>query len=407
MSAGRLALPLCAAALLGPASVAAGVTPQAQALDAGFLATAPAPPAPAAVCVVDTGVSPTPDLAGAISLRLNALGLPAVDDAEPTLHGTFVADAIAGRTAGIWPQATIVSVRAWAADSPQPFWRTYLAGIEACVAAGPPTKVINVSVADSPVDAHATTALAAAVADAWVHDMSVVVSAGNNDGAAPHTPADTPGAIAIGAADASGLLCGYSAQAPGLLTAPACPAVALTGLDGSALSLDGGTSLAAPQVSAVLAAMRAYQPTLRRQQAEDILRMSAIPGPAGTLRVDAGAAFRAAGLAGMTSPAAAPAAPVTAPATVQAVIGAPAPALARPRIARRLARRAALELRFRPLPRSARVVWGGARAHAIGRTRILFALGRRPRRAWVALTEPGRRSSPRLAIALPARQSAA
>jgi len=402
---GAAVVALCAS--LMPAAAAAGATSQAAALDAVFLASAPPPPAPVAVCVVDTGVTPTPELSGALTARLNALGLPALDDAEPTLHGTLVGEAIAGRTVGIWPQAQIVSVRAWAGDSPQPFWRTYLEGIEECVRIGAPIKVINLSVADSPVDAHAASALTSAVADAWVHDMSVVVSAGNTYGAPPHTPADTPGAIAVAAADGSGSPCSYSALAAGLLSAPACPSVELAGVDGSPISVDGGTSIAAPEVSATLAALRAYGPALSRAQAEDIIQQTAVPGPAGTLRVDAAAAFRQAGLGALTVTAPAPSGAVAGSAPVATSTGAAPRALPRPRVVRRVMHAGALDLELARGPQGAHIRWSGATARRIGRFGLEFPLARRRRKASVFLAAAGRRRSPGLAISVPARRSAA
>jgi len=398
---------LAVCASIAPTVAAAGATPQAGALDAVFLASAPPPPMPVAVCVVDTGVTPTPELSGALTGRMNAVGLPALDDAEPTLHGTLVAEAIAGRTVGIWPKAQIVSVRAWAGDSPQPFWRTYLKGIEECVRIGAPIKVINLSVADSPVDAHAASALASAVADALVHDMSVVVSAGNTFGAPPHTPADTLGAVAVAAADGSGSPCSYSALAAGLLSAPACPAVELAGVDGSPISVDGGTSIAAPEVAATLAALRAYGPALSRQQAEDILRQTSLPGPAGTLRVDAAAAFRQAGLGALTVTAAAPSGAVSASAPAAPSRRAASRALPRPRIVRRVMRADALELELAPGPRGARLRWSGAAARRMGPFGLEFPLARKRRQVSVFLAAPGRRRSPGLVISLPARRSGA
>jgi hypothetical protein len=176
------------------------------------------------------------------------------------------------------------------------------------------------------------------------------------------------------------------------------------GLDGTALSVDGGTSLAAPQVSAVLAAVRAYQPSLTRQQAEDTLRATAVPGAGGTLRIDAAAVFRAAGLGAMAAPTpAAPQAPGVA--SLQAVASAPTLAFPRPLIRRQTRRRGSLQVELAAIPRGTRTLWGGARARAIGRRRIEFALGPKPRRAWIALSGPGGQLSPRVAIALPARRS--
>ena len=116
---------LAAACLALPATAQADEpatpTPMAQAIHAGFLLDAPAPPAPVAVCVIDSGVTLNPDTQGAVIDRKTAF-----DDAQGVgddvgdvpgylPHGTMVASVIAAPkngwgTVGIWPQAKIVSV---------------------------------------------------------------------------------------------------------------------------------------------------------------------------------------------------------------------------------------------------------------------------------------------------------
>ncbi|MEA2267500.1 MAG: Subtilase family, partial [Solirubrobacteraceae bacterium] len=66
-------------------------------------------------------------------------------------------------------------------------------------------------------------------------------------------------------------------------------------LPGAQTAAGRGTSYAAPVVSAVLAALRAYKPSLTVAEAERLLLDTAKPGGAGR-RLDAAAAFRAAGL---------------------------------------------------------------------------------------------------------------
>ena len=97
-------------------------SPQAVAARAEFLAQAPEPAGGAAsVCVIDTGVTPLPDMGSQITHRF-AIDGGSPDDIEHdpsdprSGHGSFVAGVIASQVdgqgaAGIWPRAKIVSVR--------------------------------------------------------------------------------------------------------------------------------------------------------------------------------------------------------------------------------------------------------------------------------------------------------
>ena len=84
------------------------------------LLSAPEPPNPVTVCIVDSGVNMTPDLEGVVVERLAYDGgdpgdtypQEGIDDG----HGTYVATFLAGQVngwggAGLWPRAKIVSVR--------------------------------------------------------------------------------------------------------------------------------------------------------------------------------------------------------------------------------------------------------------------------------------------------------
>jgi hypothetical protein len=116
---------ICAAGIAfvpGAASAASPpITLQAAAANAAFLAYAP-PPAggPLALCLVDTGVNPTPDTAPGL-ISATALDGGAGNDVDPRTHGTIDAAVAGGAGHGVlgaWPQLKIVSVRA--TDNPDP-----------------------------------------------------------------------------------------------------------------------------------------------------------------------------------------------------------------------------------------------------------------------------------------------
>ncbi len=95
--------------------------PQAQAANAAFLAYAPPPPGGTkALCLVDTGVNPTPDTTPGLVFA-TALDGGIATDVDPLLHGTIDAAIAAGAGHGVlgaWPQLKPVSVRA--TDNPSP-----------------------------------------------------------------------------------------------------------------------------------------------------------------------------------------------------------------------------------------------------------------------------------------------
>ncbi|MCA1693717.1 MAG: S8 family serine peptidase, partial [Actinobacteria bacterium] len=137
------------------------------------------------------------------------------------------------------------------------------------------------------------------VDEARFHGLNVVAAAGNEGSVL--FPASYPPVVAVGAGDAhvpdAGALCSFSKAATLDLIAPGCDGVA-GGID-EVFEDDGtpalafGTSQAAALTSGVLAAMRAYGPTLSADDAEHCLTSTAING--GNLNVEG--AFRACGLA--------------------------------------------------------------------------------------------------------------
>ena len=279
----------------------------AQAIHAGFLLDAPPPPAPVAVCVIDSGVTLNPDTQGAVIDRKTAFddgqGVGDVGDVPGYLpHGTMVALVIAAPkngwgTVGIWPQAKIVSVRVF--DTPtlhEASALLYAQAIYTCMT-HTEVKVISLSISGVSGSAEERGLLERRMEFALGRGVSIVVAGGNAPGPLMY-PASVPGVLAVAATSwDTGKLCGFSANGLGALAAAGCGSQAGVPLalgDGSP-AWAWGTSFAAPAVAAVLAAERAYGPAMSREQAEQALRSTAspIPGPA---IVNAEATFRAAGL---------------------------------------------------------------------------------------------------------------
>lgn len=315
----------CVAAFAPAAGLAQGevTTPQATGvIRAEFLAGAPAPTQVARVCVVDSGVSDTPDTRGRVVAALTSMsdGLGG-RDADPVGHGTAVIQAmVAPRngwgSVGTWPAGEVVSVRAGGVDpATGRFGYDWLAWTKAgrlCLTQ-PGVKVISMSLGGENLGAGSTEAMNDLVTQAHIDGVSVVVAAGNDGLLGLSQVARTPGALVVAAVDsAGGARCGLSNWQPGVLAAPGCGNVAVGDPATGGVVVWNGTSIATPQVAGVLAALRSYNPALTRQQAEAILRDTAQPRDDVRI-VDATAAFTAAGLGAMTttSPPATSTAPTT------------------------------------------------------------------------------------------------
>jgi hypothetical protein len=151
-----------------------------------------------------------------------------------------------------------------------------------------------------------------------------VVAAGGDGGAAVDYPAAYPPVVAVGAEDASsGAPCAFGPRGAGLdVLAPGCDGQ-LGGIeqafadDGSPAAGDG-TSQATAIVAAVLAALRAYAPSLSVDQAETCVTSTERGG-----NLDAAAAFRSCGLGSevddgtLAKPVIPPMAAPTSPTTLQ------------------------------------------------------------------------------------------
>jgi subtilisin family serine protease len=284
-------------------------TAQARAMNAEWVPYLDPPPKPAAICLVDTGVNVTPDTldypAGPIVERVALDGGSGEGGTSPEqLHGTYMAMTAAAPingwgTVGMWPGLRIVSIRARGASEAAFAYTRYQRAISACAVEADRwgAVVTNLSLG---CNCEPTADEAASMQDVVesAHrsaDMSVVASAGNS-GAGIGNPASEPGVLSVGASDGTGSLCSFSNRGSLGLIAEGC------GLDGSDpfsgepyVGWAGGTSAAAAEVSAALALLRSYRPDMRWDQAESLLRESAVQSIAGPV-MNVEQAFRSAGL---------------------------------------------------------------------------------------------------------------
>jgi serine protease len=340
------------------------------------LADAPAPPHPVAICFIDSGVDLTPDTEPVVVARSADDGgspddvWPAQEGA-PAGHGSHVVTFAAGQvngwgSSGVWPQARIVSVRAFSPGEGRARAHVYTRAVRAC-RQHPDVKVIGLSVAGPAGNEAELRDLGASIRLARQHDVSVVAAAGNGGGAVEF-PGTTPETLTVGAATADGAHCPFSARGPEVdVVAPGC---SLSGSDlwGAPASF-GGTSFAVPQVAAVIAALRAYG-AQSAEEAERLVRESARVVPAGRA-LDGAEAFRSAGLGSMLDERAVGAAPkptadITLPLTMgDGFVDLPRP-LARARYDGR-SRRVEVKVRNRPKRAAVQLRWPGGDVERLAR----------------------------------------
>jgi Subtilase family len=230
------------------------------------------------VAVIDSGVDPNhPDLAGAIAGSFDA-----TDAERPHPHGTGMAGAIASRGSvlGIAPGANLLTVRAFSANSgnAEGTTLTIIKGLDWAAEKG--ARVVNMSFA-GPADPRLRDALAKASAKGMV----LIAAAGNAGPTSPPLyPAADPSVIAVTATDASDAV--FSGANRGKYIAVAAPGVdILVPAPDAGYQLTTGTSVAAAEVSGVVALLIERNPRLTPKDVRRILMRTAKRlGPRGSER---------------------------------------------------------------------------------------------------------------------------
>ncbi|MEA1831030.1 S8 family serine peptidase [Methylobacterium durans] len=231
-----------------------------------------------AVAVIDSGVDEAhPALQGAVAERYDALGKAG----PPHPHGTAIAGILGARAqlASAAPEARLLAVRAFSGETASGAQGTtlhILRGID--WAARARARVVNMSFA-GPRDAALARFLAAGTRGGTVY----VAAAGNAGPDAPALyPAADPNVIAVTATDAEDRL--FPAANRGAHVCVAAPGVeVLVAAPAGAYGFSSGTSMAAAQVSGIVALMLQARPALSPGEVRSALARGArdlgAPGP--------------------------------------------------------------------------------------------------------------------------------
>jgi len=240
--------------------------------------------------MIDTGVDTDTDLGSALVGRTTVLGGGGLSDPGDfgatsdtgdllTKHGTYVSGIVASQidgkgTSGIWPAAKVYSARVFAGGSSAAQVDDYRNAIGWC-RTRPGVRVINLSLSGL----NGATSGQRALLDDTISEtrlapygINIVAAAGNSGSSATvGYPATSGGVFAVGATDLTGALASFSNRGTGLDIATLGVDSCVTTNHGTTLGLGRGTSYAAPIVSAVIAAMRSYDPALTPDHAEALL----------------------------------------------------------------------------------------------------------------------------------------
>jgi hypothetical protein len=250
------------------------------------------------VAVLDTGVDPVPDLAGALLPGRN-IRTGGDDTSDPEGHGTVVAQVAAARidngvgAAGVCPRCSVLPVTI--ADAEGKARSTDIAsGIVWAVDHG--ATVVNVSYAGA-ASPDVLAEVRWAVAYARSAGVSVVAGAGNDGTETPNQPAALPGVLAVAWTDAADALDPDSSFGPWVDIA--APGVAATQVDATRWLESSGTSVSSPMVAGALALLAAAAPSSTMAEREAAVLATAAPvSPAGAIaggRLDVPAAIAALG----------------------------------------------------------------------------------------------------------------
>ena len=285
------------------------------------------------VAVIDSGIAPHPDFDSRVAVNLN-FASTVTSPADQFGHGTAVAGIIGGNGSasggqyiGIAPEVTLLNLRVNDATGAAGTSDIMNAILWAVVNKDTYNiRVINLSLVSSIAESYTTSPLDAAVEYAWLKGIAVVVAAGNlGPNSALYAPANDPYVITVGASDDAGTvtpaddsLASFSSYgvtqdgfakpdlvAPGrhiISTAAAGSTIATTYsqyLVGTRYVQLSGTSMAAPQVSAIAALYLEAHPGIRPGQLKGVLTttahgfglLGAVPAGAGAGSADAASAI--------------------------------------------------------------------------------------------------------------------
>jgi len=244
------------------------------------------PPTTPPIAVLDSGVSPVPELEGRLRQGVDAAtGGRNTNDTDG--HGTAVASiaaAQAGGVRGISPSTPIIPIRIFDARGDSTA-EVVVSAVDRAIALG--AGVINISASQPPGsgDPAADRIVQAAIERAVTKGIVVVVPSGNEGKSTLNVPASYPHVIAVGATDESGDQASFSNGGPGLdLVAPGANlTTAAPGfLCASGYQFASGTSFSAPAVAGAAALLEARHPGLDSTQLTDMLRLHGprVPAPA-------------------------------------------------------------------------------------------------------------------------------
>ncbi len=305
----RVAL-LAGVIMLGTINNANAVAPpaatsQAKAANAAFLAYAPPPPSPGAMCLVDTGVNRVPDTSP-ILVYASALDGGSPNDNDSEGHGTLMAILAGGQgygLRGIWPQVKIVSIRATSTPLPgQPptyQYENYVQGMTACLQQSKYNiKTVDLSLASTvPPTPDQSSEFAQVVRELTSRGIAIVAAAGNSPGNVQY-PGAEPGVLSVGAATQTGGICPFSASNDVGIFAPGCEVEFADPLKDEFMPTEyvQGTSEASDITDTALTALMSYAPALTIAQDENLLVTTAVAG-----HLNVAGAFEAAGLGGVVA----------------------------------------------------------------------------------------------------------
>jgi hypothetical protein len=221
------------------------------------------------VAMIDSEVDQRhPDLVGAIADRLEPIG----QEFKPQPHGTGMAGAMAShrRLVGVAPGARILAVNAFGTDSDSAYGTTeqILKGIDWAIAKG--ARVINMSFA-GPRDPLVQLALK----KAYDKGIVLVAAAGNaGPNSEPLFPAADPDVIAVTATDVNDALLPQANR--GEHISVAAPGVdVLVPAPNAQYQITTGTSVAAAEVSGVIALLLERKPDATPESIRRALQMTA------------------------------------------------------------------------------------------------------------------------------------